>query len=81
MVAGETGDHGPPIAPPTVCKTEIGQGRGRGKERALVLFHREMELTVLEMTPTNIFVVETALSFSKLQNCVDIVQYQKLIRL
>ena len=54
--AGETGDHGHPIAPPTVYKAKIG--RGRGQERAPILFHREMDLTVLEKTPTNVFVVD-----------------------
>ena len=46
MAAGETGDHGPPSAPPTVCKEE--KGPERGQKRAPILHHKEMDLTVQE---------------------------------
>ena len=59
MAAGENGDHGPSIVPPTVCKKKRGIGRGKGQERALILLHREMGSTVREKTPNRGFVVGT----------------------
>ena len=76
MATGETEDHGPLIAPPTVWKEE--RGRGREQERALILLHREMDLTVLEKTPTNMFVGRNISLFLNCKVVVDIVQCSNL---
>ena len=57
MAAGEPGDHGPPIVPPTVCENE--RGGGYGGERALIPLRRETGMTVEEIKWSRIFVVRT----------------------
>ena len=59
MAAGEPGDRGPLIVPPTVCKNKERKGRGRGRERALTPLPWGMEMIVVEKTRTSVFVVGT----------------------